>query len=202
MANKVITLLLSPAQLKAFLEKFFPVTIEQYGSSVSGLNNAINAGMNGGQFYKNEVNSEKEKANINLTLMGVQGVNSYYDLSSLGYSGTSSKKLARASGIAGMVQVVVGVAGRMTDDNEFTGVVSDSDLGEVMTGIGAVLAFANFPVVAAVAATAGLAYTFYNLITGDAITLEEVLYGYNNELCGRLWTTAKLPSTTGMCMKA
>ena len=182
MANKVITLLLSPAQLKVFLKKFFPVTIEQYGSSVSGLNNAINAGMNGGQFYKNEVNSEKEKANINLTLMGVQGVNSYYDLSSLGYSGTSSKKLARASGIAGMVQVVVGVAGRMTDDNEFTGVVSDSDLGEVMTGIGAVLAFANFPVVAAVAATAGLAYTFYNLITGDAITLEEVLYGYNNDI--------------------
>ena len=43
MANKVITLLLSPAQLKAFLEKFFPVTIEQYGSSVSGLNNAISS---------------------------------------------------------------------------------------------------------------------------------------------------------------
>ena len=42
MANKVITLLL-PAQLKAFLEKFFPVTIEQYGSSVSGLNNAISS---------------------------------------------------------------------------------------------------------------------------------------------------------------
>lgn len=83
MANKVITLLLSPAQLKVFLKKYFP-DIEEYSSSVSGLNNAINAGMNGGQFYKNEVNSEKEKANINLTLMGVQGVNSYYDLSSLG----------------------------------------------------------------------------------------------------------------------
>ena len=43
MANKAVTLLLSPAQLKAFLEKFFPVTIEQYGSSVSGLNNAISS---------------------------------------------------------------------------------------------------------------------------------------------------------------
>ena len=43
MANKAVTLLLSPAQLKAFLEKFFPETIEQYGSIVSGLNNAISA---------------------------------------------------------------------------------------------------------------------------------------------------------------
>ena len=147
---------------------------------MSGLNNAISAGINGGQFYENTVNGKKPDAKLTLTM--VQGVNSYYDLSSLGYSGTSPKKLARASGIAGMVQVVVGVAGRMTDDNEFTGVVSDSDLGEVMTGIGAVLAFASFPAVAAVVATAGLAHTFYNLITGDAITLEEVLYGYNNDI--------------------
>ena len=43
MANKAVTLLLSPAQLKAFLERFFPRTIEQYGSSVGGLNNAINS---------------------------------------------------------------------------------------------------------------------------------------------------------------
>ena len=120
-APKVITLLLSPAQLKAFLERFFPETIEQYGSSVSGLNNVISAGINGGQFYKNTVNDKKPDASLTLTM--VQGVNSYYDLSSLGYSGTPPEKLARASGIAGMVQVVVGVAGRMTDDNKFTGVV-------------------------------------------------------------------------------
>ena len=43
MANKAVTLLHSPAQLKAFLERFFPETIEQYGSSMSGLNNAISA---------------------------------------------------------------------------------------------------------------------------------------------------------------
>ena len=91
MANKVITLLLSPAQLKVFLKKFFPVTIEQYGSSVSGLNNAISAGINGGQFYENTVNGKKPDAKLTLTM--VQGVNSYYDLSSLGYSGTSPKKL-------------------------------------------------------------------------------------------------------------
>ena len=43
MANKAVTLLLSPAQLKAFLERFFPEIIKQYDSSMSGLNNVISS---------------------------------------------------------------------------------------------------------------------------------------------------------------
>ena len=122
-----------------------------------------------------------------LAAAGSDVLSTYYSMKAeMGVVGASalSDKYAGLSARLGYFSVVCSVSSRALDKNDFTGVISDANIGELLTIAGSALALSGAATASVFVAAAVGVYAIYNIATKSNITFEELFYGYHHDV---LW---------------